>query len=74
MIGKPKRKITEPRVLPVPTRPRIPVMILFRMFVIGSVAIVACIWAIWRHYMVPRVPLVVPAPPAATEIEVEPPP
>ncbi len=74
MIGKPKRKVTEARpVRPVPTRPRIPVSVLIRMFVIGSVAVIASIWAIWRHYTAPHIPMVVPTPSTtATEIEVEP--
>jgi hypothetical protein len=43
------------------------------MFVIGSVAVIAAIWALWRHYTVPHVPMVRPVP-APTEIEIEPPP
>ena len=74
MIGKPKRKVTEPRpARPVPTRPKIPLSMLFRMFVLGAVAVVACVWALWRHYTVPLAPMLVPVP-SATEIEVEPPP
>lgn len=74
MIGKRKRGVTEPRPpRPVPSRPKIPPMMVFRMFVLGAVSIVACVWAIWRHYTVPRSPMLVPVP-TATEIEIEPPP
>jgi hypothetical protein len=75
MIGKKARNVTDPRTPARPERWRIPPIMLIRMFVIGSVAVIACIWAIWRHYAVPRPPLLVPTPaPSATEIEVEPPP
>ncbi len=50
-----------------PEQWRIPGGILFRMFVLGSVAIAACVWAIYRHYSVPRMPMVVPAP-STTEL------
>lgn len=74
MIGKPKRKVTEPRpARPVPAQPRMPLVVLIRAFLLGSVAVVACIWAIWRHYYAPPPSLLVPRP-APTEIEVEPPP
>lgn len=72
MLGKTKRKITDPRrPLPRPERPKIPLAMLIRMFLIGSIAVVASVWAIWRHYTVPRAPLLVPTP-SASEIEVEP--
>ncbi|HVH46705.1 MAG TPA: hypothetical protein VM925_30395 [Labilithrix sp.] len=73
MIGKKKRKVTDP--LEPPPRPeliRFPVAALFRMFVIGSIAVIGAVWAIWRHYTVPRAPMIVPAAPAASEIEIEP--
>jgi hypothetical protein len=83
VIKKKKRRLTDglPE-RPTPGRLRYPVVVLFRMFVIGSVAIIACLWAIWRHYNVPRVPMLVPvtATPspstspsaaAASEIEIE---
>jgi hypothetical protein len=41
-----------------------------RMFVLGMVAAIASTWAIWRHYTVPRQPMLVPKP-SATEIEIE---
>jgi len=72
--GKMKRRprsVTEPRrpIVP-PQRPKVPVRVLFRMFVLGSVAVVASVWALWRHYTAPRVPMLAPAP-AASEIEIE---
>jgi hypothetical protein len=48
-------------------RPRVPVAHLFRMFVLGSVAIVASIWGIYRYYFVPRTPMLAPSA-APTEI------
>lgn len=77
MIGKrKKRSITGPRSGPPrPERPRIPLPLLIRMFLIGSIAVVASVWALWRHYTVPRSPMLVPVPSATeTEIEIEPPP
>ena len=77
MLGKKKRSITEERLLrPQPQRIRYPVAVLLRMFLLGSVAIVASCWALWRYYTVPKMPMVVPASPApsASEIEIEPPP
>jgi hypothetical protein len=75
VIGKNKRKVTDgPQVRPQPQRVRYPVAVLIRMFLIGSVAVIAAVWALWRHYTVPRMPMVVPVAPSATEIEVEPPP
>jgi len=77
VIGKKKRKVTDgPQPRPQPQRIRYPVAVLIRMFVIGSVAVIASIWALWRYYTVPRMPMVVPVAPAPspTEIEIEPPP
>ncbi|MBX3222800.1 MAG: hypothetical protein KF795_19965 [Labilithrix sp.] len=70
MIGKKKRKVTEARA---PQRISYPVAVLVRMFVIGSVAVIASVWAIWRHYAVPRPPMVVPATlaPSPSEIEID---
>lgn len=77
--AKKKRGITEPRQPPPrPQRIRVPFGALFRMFVLGSVAIGASLWALWRHYNVPRPPMLVPvvasSAPASvgTEIEIEP--
>lgn len=74
MLGKPKRTIVDgPKARPQPQRIRYPAAVLFRMFVLGSVAVIAAIWALWRHYTVPPAPMVRPVP-APTEIEVELPP
>ena len=49
------RSVTAPREEPLrPTRWRIPFAMMIRMFFIGSVAVIACIWAIWRHYSTTR--------------------
>lgn len=42
--------------------PRIPYGVLFRMFVLGSVAIVASTYAIYRHYYVMRPSMLMPRP------------
>ena len=66
MLAKDKRKKQSPKKA---EGWRIPGAMVFRMFIIGSVAIIACIWALWRHYYVPRTPLLVPIPSSsATEI------
>ncbi|MBX3228963.1 MAG: hypothetical protein KIT84_41470 [Labilithrix sp.] len=65
------RKITEREARPVPRRAAIPAGILFRMFVIGSIAVLASVYAVWRYYTVPYQPMLVPKP-APTEIEIEP--
>jgi hypothetical protein len=77
VIGKKKRSIIDERPpRPQPQRVRYPVAVLVRMFVIGSVAVIAACWALWRYYTVPHTPMVVPVAPApsASEIEIEPPP
>ena len=74
VIGKKKRSITEGnRLPPQPAPVRYPIGVLMRMFLLGSVAIAAAGWAIWRHYNVPRAPMVVPTQPApsASEIEID---
>ena len=74
VLGKKKRTITEGAMgRPQPQRIRYPLAVLFRMFVLGSVAVIAASYAIWRHYTVPPTPMLRPTP-APTEIEVEPPP
>ena len=55
-LAKKKRKGPPPK----PERPRIPTALLLRMFVLGSVAVVAAVWAIHRYYTVPRRPMRVP--------------
>jgi hypothetical protein len=74
VFGQEKRKFTDlAKPARRPQRVRYPIAVLFRMFVIGSIAVIGAAWALWRHYTVPHVPMVVPAP-SASEIEVEPPP
>lgn len=72
-MGKKKRTIIDGReARPQPQRIRFPFMVLVRMFLIGTVAVAAAGWAIWRHYTVPRMPMVLPVAPSASEIEIEP--
>ncbi len=74
MIGKQKHKTTDPPALPLrPTRPKIPLAMSIRMFLVGSIAVAASVWAIWRHYTVARPSMLAPTP-SASEIEIEPPP
>lgn len=63
MATSKKKKGPPPRV----TRPRVPLGLLFRMFVIGAIAVGACAYAVYRYYFVPRGPMLVPRP-APTEI------
>jgi hypothetical protein len=78
VLGKKKPSVLDPRVAPErPRRPKIPAVVLIRMFLLGSVAVIASIYAIWRHYTVPRTPMLEPVPAAAPasssfEIEIEP--
>jgi hypothetical protein len=48
--------------------PRVPFGMAIRMFLVGSIAVVAAVYAIWRHYSVPLRPMVVPAAPSASEV------
>lgn len=43
-------------------RPRMPIGVLLRVFVLGSVAIGASGYALYRHYFVPRPSMIAPAP------------
>jgi hypothetical protein len=43
-----------------------PFTVLARMFLIGSVAVVASGYAIYRHYYVPRPSMLMPVPSAST--------
>jgi len=74
VLGQKKRKGHAPRPQPRPIR--YPIAVLIRMFLLGSVAVIAAAWAIWRHYTIPPAPMLVPVAPAppASEIEIEPPP
>lgn len=58
MSKKAKKKGLDRAVRPEPVQ--VPYGAMFRMFVLGSVAVVAAIYAIWRHYTVPHVPMLVP--------------
>lgn len=49
------------------TRPRVPVLTLLRMFVLGAVSVIASIYALVRHLTREPEPMIVPAPPS-TEI------
>lgn len=73
VLAKRKPKVTEPRKMrPTPQRPTIPFAALFRMFVLGAVAVVASAYAIYRHYTVPPMKMLVPVPStSASEIEIE---
>lgn len=45
-------------------RPRMPIGVIFRVFLIGSIAVGASSYAIYRHYCVPRPSMLAPVPPA----------
>lgn len=47
-------------------RPRMPISLFVRIFIVGSVAVGACVYAIWRHVAVPRPPMLVPVPAETT--------
>lgn len=47
-------------------RPRMPFAILLRMFVVGSVAVIASGYGIYRHYYIPRPSMLMPVPSATT--------
>ena len=42
-----------------------PFGVMLRVFLIGSIAVGASIYALYRHYYVPRPSMLVPVPPAA---------
>jgi hypothetical protein len=44
-------------------RPRMPLTIMLRIFLVGSIAVVASGYAIYRHYYVTRPSMLVPLPP-----------
>jgi hypothetical protein len=72
VLGKKKRSVIGSR--RPPPRPqvalRIPFPTLIRTFLLGMVAVIASLYAIWRHYTIPRPSLLTPTP-SATEIEIE---
>ena len=45
-------------------RPRMPLGVIFRVFLVGSIAIGASSYAIYRHYYVPRPSMLMAVPPA----------
>lgn len=55
-----------PRSLKPVERPRMPLSVIFRVFVLGSVSIAASAYAIYRHYVFVPPPMLVPAEPAAS--------
>lgn len=67
MVSKKRKK---PGITAKPERPTIPLAMAIRMFLIGAVAVAGAAYAIWRHYSVPRPPMLVPAPPSS-EIPIE---
>lgn len=74
VVGRKKtRKVTDGRrPRPRPQRIQVPVVVLVRVFLLGSVAVIGALWALWRHCTMPRAPMVVPVTaPAPTEIEIE---
>lgn len=60
-MARPKK----PKHPPKPEHTGVPFNMAIRMFLIGSVAVAASLYAIWRHYSVPRTPMLVPAPSAS---------
>jgi hypothetical protein len=72
MLGKKKRSVIEPREKVRVERPKLPIGTMVRMFLLGSVAIIASVWAIWRHYTVPPSKMLVPVTSHSGEIEIEP--
>ena len=56
---------TKPKLPPKPERPSVPFHMAIRMFLIGSVAVAGAIWALYRHYSMPRAPMLVPVPSAS---------
>lgn len=63
---KKKKKVTASR----PERPSIPLHLAIRMFLIGGIAVAGAVYALWRHYSLPRTPMLVPAP-SASEVPIE---
>ena len=44
-------------------RPRMPLGVMLRMFLLGSVSVIAASYALYRHYFVPRPSMLAPAAP-----------
>jgi hypothetical protein len=60
-VARPKK----PKHPPKPEYSGVPFNMAIRMFLIGSVAVAAALYAIWRHYSVPRTSMLVPVPSAS---------
>ena len=58
MRSRTKKKPLASRAIP----SRLPPWIVVRMFLLASVAVVGCIWALVRFYRHPRAPMMTPAP------------
>lgn len=70
MDTKSKKKKTHNIALTKPVeRPRMPLTLMLRMFLLGSVAVVASGYAVYRYYFVPRTPMMQPATPDAATPE-----
>lgn len=65
MRRRPKKRKNLDLTKPV-ERPRMPLGVIFRVFLIGSVAIGASGYAIYRHYYVPRPSMLMAVPPATS--------
>ncbi len=52
-----------------PRRIDVPMVLLLRMFVLGMVAVLASCWALWRHFTIPRMPMVVPVEERLIDVE-----
>jgi hypothetical protein len=65
-VARPKK----PQLPPKPERPTVPFHMAIRMFLLGSVAVAAAVYAIWRHYSVPTTPMLVPVPSATSSSEI----
>lgn len=63
-MAAPKRASVSPRR---PGRPSVPLALYLRMFVIGTVAIGAAGYGVYRYYFVPRASTLAPGP-SSTEI------
>lgn len=56
---------TKPKHPPKPERASVPFNMAIRMFLIGAISVAGAVYAIWRHYSVPRPSMLVPVPSAS---------